>query len=67
MHRRATLPTISSPHIPAADLEETTTVVPPEQTSNVHMFSYIRPHAVIQPRVIHETARVVDFLNAIRP
>lgn len=48
-------------------MEETTTVVPPEQTSNVHMFSYIRTHAVIQPRVIHETARVVDFLNAIRP
>lgn len=68
--------TIASPYVLPADKQRTTAADPmtkpkPDLTvggstqTNIHMFSYIDTHPSITPRVINETAVIVDYLNSI--
>ncbi|AKU98630.1 hypothetical protein AKJ09_05294 [Labilithrix luteola] len=63
---------LTSPFVPEADMARTTApdpmqtpVVTISTQTNIHMFSYIENHPSITPRVINETAVIVDYLNSI--
>jgi hypothetical protein len=56
----------TSPFVSAADMKATTSANPPSTTSNLHVFSYKDINPSIAPRVINETAVVVDYLNSLR-
>lgn len=55
---------ISSPFIPAADMVATTFPDPVTTRPSVHLFSYLFTVPSIAPRVINETALIVDYLNS---
>jgi hypothetical protein len=57
--------TMSSPFVPAGDLKQTTRLDPGSNTPDIHVFSYKDTNATIAPRVINETAVVVDYLNSL--